>query len=81
MYAGQTDGWERTPRHAGIDLGWSEKSMTRIVGAAADVIYNELYRAWALEHQTDPAEDPEFLREYRRRIGQDPETGLYVDPD
>ncbi|MBB2744662.1 UNVERIFIED_ORG: hypothetical protein FHR35_004511 [Microbispora rosea subsp. rosea] len=55
--------------------------MTRIVGAAADVIYNELYRAWALEHQTDPAEDPEFLREYRRRIGQDPETGLYVDPD
>ncbi|MEV7968362.1 hypothetical protein AB0O34_20615 [Sphaerisporangium sp. NPDC088356] len=53
----------------------------RIVGAEANRIYNELYREWALTYQVDPAEDPEFLRLYRERIGQDPETGRYLDSD
>ncbi|WP_405139972.1 hypothetical protein OG589_24625 [Sphaerisporangium sp. NBC_01403] len=53
----------------------------RIVGAEANRIYNEMHREWALTYQVDPAEDPEFLRLYRERIGQDPETGLYLDSD
>jgi hypothetical protein len=68
-----SDAWHR--------LGRSETPVTRIVGAEAGRIYNDMHRQWALERGVDPAEDPEFLRAFRERIGQDPESGLYIDPE
>ncbi|MFC0862436.1 hypothetical protein ACFHYQ_09015 [Sphaerimonospora cavernae] len=47
-----------------------------IIGRESDRIHNELYLQWAEEYGVDPAEDPEFLRAWRRATGHDPETGL-----
>lgn len=51
-----------------------------IIGADADRVYQEMYNQWIDKHGVDPAEDAEFLRAFRRAIGQDPETGIYPNP-
>ncbi|WP_433542068.1 hypothetical protein ACQP10_37920 (plasmid) [Streptosporangium sandarakinum] len=50
-----------------------------IIGRDADRVYNEMYGRWVEAHGTDPDDDPEFLRAFRRAVGQDPETGIYLE--
>ncbi|MCW2880868.1 MAG: hypothetical protein JWQ95_4968 [Sphaerisporangium sp.] len=43
-----------------------------LVGRDGDRVFNEMYRQWALEHNADPDEDPEFLRAWRLATGHHP---------